>query len=113
MSRHVENEIPDISDPKPSRKRKLGDIEKDLVQYENVYDKLLINLLHTLLLHSTLPAIVLENSRDLFRQFITKKTINCLRETLIFMRNGRTLGSILILQKRNTVVFGKQPPPQN
>jgi hypothetical protein len=73
MSRHVENEIADIPDPKLKKKRPLYDIVKDFKAYDTPFEKLNIYPTQNSLPHANLLSNVLEDSLQYFKHFIRDK----------------------------------------
>jgi hypothetical protein len=69
MSRHVENEVTDVPDPKPKTKRPLSAILEDLKEYDIPFKKLSVHPTQNPLPHANLPE-VLEDPLKCFKQFI-------------------------------------------
>jgi hypothetical protein len=67
MSRHVENEIPDIPDRGPSRKKKLVNVEADIPSDITPYTKLNIPIRQPSIL---LFSILLEDPLKVFKHFL-------------------------------------------
>jgi hypothetical protein len=67
MSRHVENEIPNIPDRGPSRKKKLADMEADIPPDTTLYNKLSIPIRQSFIF---LSSTLLEDPLKVFKHFL-------------------------------------------
>jgi hypothetical protein len=70
MSRGLQNEIPDIADPKPSRNVKISTCEAQIPEYEADYAKLDIYLMEALIIQANLPTTVFLNAANIFKHFL-------------------------------------------
>jgi hypothetical protein len=70
MSRGPQNEIPDISDPKPSRNVKISACEAEIPTYETEYANLNIHPMENPIIYSNLPHVVMDDPMSVFKHFL-------------------------------------------
>jgi hypothetical protein len=93
MSRGLQNEIPDISDPKPSRNVKISTCEAEIPTYETEYANLNIHFMENPIIHSNLPHVVMDD-------FMSVLNISCANLITSNLRKIRTLMPPFLMRAR-------------
>jgi hypothetical protein len=70
ISKHIENEVTDVSDPKFKIKRRLNAILKNFKIYDIPFEKLNIYSIQNLLSHANLSSEILKDPLKYFKYFI-------------------------------------------